>query len=265
MNRLLKSDFYRLFKSKSYYICTAVALFLMALNIFLTDYIVKTAGKENPMYSTFPYKDGISFGISIFTDTNLLMITSIFIAIYITAEFSHGTMKNAVSKGFNKFQIYFSKLITMTVATFLAFVVNFIGAVISCTIITGTVGDLTGEYVAYIFRTIGIELLLSVALTSVLVMIAMVFRNLGGAIAVNIIGVFSFGTLIFTALEFLFDGKIKFTDFSLMKNIQFYAINQSPAGSDYLRSVIVGLVFLAITCAFGNFVFKKADVKQRIP
>lgn len=261
MNRLIQSDFYRLFKSKSYYICTGVALFLLITNVLLANWLTISAGEENPMYAIFPYKDGISYGLTVFSNSNILMIIAIFTAIFVTAEFAHGTMKNAVSKGFSKLQIYLSKMITMTAAAFLVFLVSFIAAVITTTIITGTVGEFTGEYVGYIFKTIGIELLLNVALTSVLVMVSMIFRNLGGVIAIDIIGVLTLGTLIFSLLELLFDGKIKFTEFSLLNNISLYAINQAVDGSDYLRSTIVAIAFLVVSSALGIFAFKKADVK----
>ncbi|HWT76912.1 MAG TPA: ABC transporter permease subunit [Mobilitalea sp.] len=261
MNNILKSDFYRLFKSKSYYICAGVAVFLLVLNICLAKWLIVSTNQGDVANTILPYKDGISYGLTVFANSNILMIIAIFTAIYITAEFAHGTMKNAVSKGFSKLQIYLSKLTVMTVAAFLILFVTFLAGVISASIITGTVGDFTSKYIEYILKIIGIELLLNLALTSVLVMVAMVFRNLGGVIAIDILGVLSLGTLIFNILELIFDGKIKFTEYSLLNNISFYFQNQTATGSDYLRSTIVGIAFLVVFAALGTLIFKKADVK----
>ncbi len=260
MNNILKSDFYRLFKSKSYYICTIVALLLMVTNIFIYKWQWETFSEQLGM-ETFPYKDGITYGLTVFSNGNILMIIAIFTAIFVTAEFAHGTMKNAVSKGFSKLQIYLSKLVTMTVAVILILLVNFIVSTIAGVIVIGSLGEFTGEFVAIMFKTIGIELLLNFALTAVLVLIAMVVRNLGGVIAIDIIGVFSLGSLIYIALELLVDGKIKFTQYSLMNNISFYNMNTTAMGSDYLRSTIVAVAFLVITTILGIVAFKKSDVK----
>jgi ABC-2 type transport system permease protein len=261
MKNLLQSDFYRLFKSKSYYICALVAILLFGSNIFLLDWSLKTLSKSSGMPADLPYKDGISYGLTVFSQGNVLMIIAIFISIFVIAEFSHGTMKNTISKGFHKLKVYLSKLITMTAAAFLLFLVTFFVGVVSGTIVTGNIGDLTGDYVSFMFKNTGIELLLNLALIAVLTMVAMIVRNLGGAIAIDLIGVLSLESVAFQALEFLFDGKIKFSQFSLMQNISFYYMNQTAAGADYFRSAIVGLAFLVIATVLGIFVFKKADVK----
>jgi ABC-2 type transport system permease protein len=224
------------------------------------DWANKALGEENEMYSELPFKDGISYGLSALSNGNVQMLLAIFTAIFITSEFSHGTMKNVVSKGFLKLQIFFSKLITMIIAVYIIILANIIVGTLSATIVTGTVGDFTGEFVGEMLKTVGIELLLNAALAAVFVMVAMVIRNLGGAIAVSILGVLTLAPLIYTALEVFIKSKIDFTEFSLLFNIMFY-INETAAGSDYLRSSIVGIIFIVATTALGIFAFKKSDVK----
>ena len=264
MKNLLQSDFYRLFKSKSFYICAAVSALLFAAGIFILDWSYQLMSEQstnaNAMF-TLPYSDGISYALTVFEDSNVLMIIAIFTAVFITAEFSHGTMKNAVSKGFLKLEIYLSKLISMIVATLVIFLITFVAGLISGTIVMGSMGDFTGEFVGYMFKNIGIELLLNLALTAVLIMVAMIVKNLGGVIAIDIIGVMLFEQLLFQLLEFLVHSKIEFSKFSLMKNISFYLMNQTAVGSDYLRSTIVGIAFLVVASALGMFVFQKSDVK----
>ncbi|MDD3173918.1 MAG: ABC transporter permease subunit [Herbinix sp.] len=261
MSNLLRSDFYRLFKSKSFYICTAVVLFFSALTIFMLDWASNLAsGEGNAMDATLFYKDGITYGMTAFASGNLQMILAIVTAIFVTAEFAHGTMKNVVSKGFSKIQIYLSKLITMIAATYMIILATLIVGTICATIVTGTLGDFTGEYVSLLLKTAGIELLLNAALTAVFVLVAMFIRNLGGVIAFNIIGIMSIGQLLFTILEYIVRSKIKFSEFSLTYNISFYLGNTADTG-DYLRSILVGLIFLIVCTALGIFTFIKSDVK----
>ncbi|MDF2944896.1 MAG: putative rane protein [Herbinix sp.] len=265
MINLLQSDFYRLFKSKAFYICTAVAAFLVSLSIFILDWSLSVASNINTTETvnmTFPYKDGISYGINAFSSGDVHLFIAIFTAIFITAEFAHGTMKNVVSKGFSKVQIYLSKVITMTAASFIMIFTMFIIGTISATIVTGVFSESSGTLIAQMFQIAGIELFLHTALTAVFVMIAMTVRNSGGVIAINIVGVMSLSSLIYVALSYLFHNKINFSDYSLMYNIQlFNNMNLTVTGLDYLRSILVGAAFLAAFTIGGIFLFKKSDVK----
>lgn len=261
MTNLLRSDFYRLFKSKSLYICTTVALFLTAANILVLYWASQVIGEDNAIFESLPFKDGISYGLSSFSNGNNQMIIAIFTAIFVTAEFSHGTMKNVVSKGFSKVHIYLSKLISMVTATYLILIANLIVGTITASFVLGTAGDFSGAYVGDILKIAGIELLLNAAMAAILVLVAMVIRNLGGVIAVDIVGVMSVGVLIYSVLELLIKSKINFNDYSLFNNIAFYYSNNAAKGTDFLRSAIVALVYLAATTALGIFAFKKSDVK----
>lgn len=261
MSKLLRSDLYRLFKSKSFYICSFIAFGLFILNLCIAYWASNIDTGNGEMLTNLLPKDGISYALGAFANGNVQMILAIITGIYITADFAHGTMKNVVSKGFSRIQIYVSKLITMIVAVFIIILATFIVGTIGATIVSGKLGDFSADSVKHIAGVVGIEVLLNTALTSLLVFVGMLFRNLGGTIAFNILGVMSFGPLIFSLLELLVKNKIKFTEFSLSNNIMFYISNDSISGSDYLRSVIVALVFFAISTGLGIFAFLKTDVK----
>ena len=266
MKNLLRSDFYRLFRSKSFYICTFVAALLMALNIFIIDWSIRvTSTLENAAatmpFAVNPYTNGISYGMIAFTGGDVHMFIAIFTAIFITAEFSHGTMKNAVSKGFHRVQIYSTKMITMTAAAFLMMFVMFVIGTIAATIVTGTLGDISGVLIGQMLKTIGMEFLLHTSLIAIFVMIAMTIKNIGGVIAIDIIGVITLSGLVYLLLEFLFKNTIHFTKYSLINNIKFYYMNTTATGDDYLRSILVGIAFLVVATALGIFAFIKTDVK----
>lgn len=265
MINLLRSDFYRLFKSRAFYICTIVSVTLLAASIFIMDWSIRMTanlGNENSINLLMPYQDGISYGMIAFSGGDVHLFMAIFIAIFITAEFSQGTMKNVVSKGFSKTQIYLSKVITMTTASFIMIFSMFVFGTLAATFVIGSFGDITGSFLGQMLKTIGIELLLHTALTAIFVMVAMTIRSSGGVIAINIIGVISLSSLIYTALNYLFKNKIDFSQYSLMNNISLYHnMNPSVTGEDFLRSFLVGVAFLAVITIGGIFIFKKADVK----
>jgi ABC-2 type transport system permease protein len=95
MKNLLKSDFYRLFKSLSFYICTAVAVLLFGSGIFLMDWANKIMAAQSNTVVELAFKNGLEYAATAFMNSNILMIIAIFTAIFVTAEFAHGTIKNA--------------------------------------------------------------------------------------------------------------------------------------------------------------------------
>jgi ABC-2 type transport system permease protein len=207
------------------------------------------------------FPDGITYGLSMVSGGQAIIFMAIFIAIFVASEFSHGTMKNAVSKGFPRHQIYLSKIITMITATYIMLFLMFVFGTISAAIITGKFGELSGDFVGHMLMITGIELLLHAALTAVYVLIANTIRNYGGAIAINIIGVSTFGVLIYQLLELLFKNKIRFTTYSLQHNINYFSPSLTQSGEDILRAVIVGVAFLTVTTVLGILAFKNTDVK----
>lgn len=262
MVNILRSDFYRLFKSKAFYICTLIASILIVIGAIIMDWannIVSESG--NVVVTTgIGLQDGLSYGRTAFSGgADVSLFIAIFIAIFITAEFVHGTMKNAVSKGFPKYQIYLSKFITVTAATYIMMLVTFVIGTITAGIIKGEMGEITGTYVGQMFRMIGIELLLHAALVAILLMVAMTVRSNGGVIAINIC-IITFSGLVYQLLQLLFKNKITFSDYSLLNNISMYN-DLAPVGEDILRSILVGVIFLVVATAVGIFAFKKFDVK----
>lgn len=260
MKNLLKADFYRLFISKSFYICTIVSAALFGLGICVMNWTYKITADQSFDLS-FVYKDGLSYGMTAFMDGSVHMIICIFIGIFVTSEFSHGTMKNVVSKGFSKLLIFLSKLITLTVAAFIIVIATVIAGTVCGGIVIGEFGSLTAEFTGFVLKTSAIELYLYIAMTALFLMVAMTVKNLGAVIAIGVIGIISFESVLFALLEILVDSKIKFSQFSLMYNTSFYRMNQDAAAGDFIRSLLVGAAFLLVSTAFGIYMFKKVDVK----
>ena len=250
MLNLLRSDFYRLFRSKSYYICMFVTALLVVLGIIVASL---TSRIDSTINVSLP--NGLEYGLSAFTG-NIPMMLGIIIGIFVAAEFTHGTMKNVVSKGFSKTKIYLSKYITMLAAAYIYLLFIWVIATIGATIISGEFGAFNGKYIA----AIGIELLLYAGLIALLLLVAMVVKNLGGVIAINIIYILLVDQLFFSLLQLIVKNKIEFTKYSLLNNILFYS-NNTAVGSDYLRSAIIAVAVFVVATAIGIFAFKKSDVK----
>ncbi len=259
MSRLLKSDFFRLFRSKSYYICTAIAVFLFNLGLIAFFIMDKASSKMEGYSSTLP-KDGLTLGLYAFGDQDNRIILAIIVGIFITSEFTHGTMKNVISKGFSRIHVYLSKLITMIVAAYMLIFATIITGTIIGSILVGGFGDFSTDILVHILKTVGIELLLYAAFVSLLVFVGMTIRNNAGTISINILGVTIFIPTILQIFEMISKNKIHFTYVDLASNIAIYASLQSQP-TEYLRSFLVAVVYFVIATAFGLLAFKKSDVK----
>lgn len=115
---LLKADFYRLFKSKLFYILIAIALFfalaIVPLSIGVNG-MAKAAQKVagTATYDTLEGKAmlGSIFGLS----SNMGLIFPIFAVLLVYKDVSDGTIRNKVISGNSRTKIFFSHYIVLMV------------------------------------------------------------------------------------------------------------------------------------------------------
>lgn len=261
MGRLLRSEFYRLFKSISFFVCTLIIIVLSVGSAFLYEWSYRIAQQQGFSGMMPLYEDGISYGLMTFSGGNTLILMAIFITIFVTSEYAHGTMKNTISKGYQRYQIYLSKLITMLVGTSLILIVMFVTGVITGSLIRGSIGDLSGDKFGILLATLGIQLLLHAAFVAVFVMIANTIRNNGGVIAINIVGILIVFPLIFQALDLIFTNKVVLSKYSMQMNITLFGQLTQLQSEAVIRAVLLGAAYLVATTVIGIFAFNKTDVK----
>lgn len=262
MKHLLSADFYRLVRSKSLYICTIILGGLMAVNLLLLKILIlltQSSGVDMSELAIFPYHSGFETAISMLGNTDITLFMGILVSILICAEFSHGTMKNPVSKGYKRSSIYFTKFImgleAYVVLSSVTFVVSFLMGILT----TGEVGSFDGEMLQFAIRTIGVEFLLQAAFISVFVMVTMSIRNIGGCIAINIC-MTTFSSLVYQLLNVIFRNKYDFAEYSILQNISTMA-QFDVTTVDVVRAVIISAVYFAIATISGILIFKHSDIK----
>ena len=235
-------------------------VFISAINAFITRWsydLIVGSGPDSVSLAPW-FTDGVTNGLTLIASSNLMLVMAIVISIFVASEYSHGTMKNTVSKGFSKYKIYVSKIITMTAASFITLLLVFLFGMITGAIAFGKLGAIDG----HAFMLLGIQLLLHAALAAYFIMVAFLIRNSGGAVAINVVlSVIPLGMLVYQILELIFKNKIHFTNYSLYYNINYFSPTASIGGTDILRAVIVALVMLAVTTALGILAFREMDVK----
>lgn len=261
MGRLLRSEFYRLFKSISYGVSIIIIVAISIISSLLYEWTYRMTQQQgySGIISSIP--DGLSYGIMNLSSSNSLILMAIFITIFVTSEYSHGTMKNTISKGFQRYQIYLSKLITMLVATLLMLTFIFVSGVVTGSLIKGSIGNLSGEEIVQLLEILGLQFLLHAAFVAIFVLIANTIRNNGGAIAINIVGIIIVFPLLFQVLDLIFQNEIVLSKYSMKIHIASFGVITQLSTEVILRVVLLSVAYLILTTALGIFAFNKTDVK----
>ena len=253
---LIKSEFYKLKVSKSFSLCLFVSAGLALFIAFALKMGVAGRGAEDFA--------AIAETISAVTFIELTLglgflptIFAIFVSLFTAGEFHNGTMKNYVSRGFNRVQIYLSKLNVCGIAILTMLAVYIL---VSC-----TVGSLLWGFDPYsiaTFSNIAIMLLgiglLMLAYSSIFVFISMWLRNIGAAVAVNVGMVFLLSSVLM-AINNIIGDSLTVSDYWLTDNITALA-SLSPENGIFQRGMIVGLYYLVGSTVLGCILFKTQDI-----
>ena len=202
MKNLLKFEFYKLFKAKSFYICTAI-IFLMSL---LTVVITVLFSNIEVDGTTMTKAGALETMINAINSSNFTMICGIFVAIFACYDYEQQTIKNVYSHGFSRNKVYLAKFIVCMIATLIMF-----AATLAFNYLLG-LGLLNGPYKDgnYLGLILG-QIIYCITYSSFIFALALIIKKTGFSIALAILGP-SVITLAFTLVDSLL--KLKDTKIS---------------------------------------------------
>ena len=161
MQNLLKSDFYKLFKMKSFYVCAIIAAAMAAISMFLDSQL------NNMMQSMTDTVSSAMMSTQIITLKNILptiisptgdyfILVIIGVCLFITIEYNAGTLKNIAARGFKREYIFLSKIIVCVVEAFIITLCFAVSCVIFGLIFLGTpAGGFGDGYFTELFTIYG--------------------------------------------------------------------------------------------------------------
>lgn len=181
MSNLLRADFFRLWRSKSFWACM---IFQVGTGAFVpvSCYLY---GLRHPI----PYSQHLDAEFLNFIPF-VCILFALFCALFIGTDYSDGSMRNKLLVGHRRWEIYLSHLVTCTVACLLMCVGYLLPYLAVGTPLFGPLETDMGTVLAYL----GATLVLTVALASVYTMLAMLIPNRTVSAVVAL--VLSFGLLI---------------------------------------------------------------------
>lgn len=119
MKNLLKLEFRKLKRQKSFYICTAIMIALLLLSAVTTNALIKTV----PAFAGQLDRSGIDSMITALSNSSFTLIVSIFTALTVCEDYEQQTVKNIFAKGYSRKIVYFAKMISVWISTSIMFVI----------------------------------------------------------------------------------------------------------------------------------------------
>ena len=127
MGKLLKFELSKIKKIKSIYICSIImvlTLFINFLTLWGMEYLTgELADAELGMMEMFFQNDMITSVLSAASNGSFTMLCGIVIALFVCSDYSQGTVKTVVAKGFSRTRIYFAKLVSVAVMSVLMYLI----------------------------------------------------------------------------------------------------------------------------------------------
>lgn len=270
MLNLIRMDFYRLFKSKSFYLITGISI-VMSIVMMLMFGVYSLAldnldtGALNAdtmalIQSTLPTNFSQYFEIFFFGNYVTLYLV-IFIVIFCNSEFSRGYIKNIASLITPKYMMAFSKLIIIVFMTVLIYALSALVVVCGCAI--GNV-PMTVDNPGGLVKMLVVGILMNISLSAFVMMLFYVFRKSMPALISGIVYV-TMGQLAYSLINLLFKAvfqteKIDITKFTNLGNMVTH-VNTSANTETFVRASIVAAVILAISMAITCLSLNKKDIK----
>ncbi len=241
MNRILKFELYKLFRQKSFYVCTVITAALIFISALSTNTLSGTEGFDTA---------GWKFAANAPGNGQFQLMISIFTALFICEDFDQNTMKNIISKGCGRESIYIGKYITSFISAVILYAADIITAFAVGTAFWGS-----GEADGYI-RIIFTQLLVLMGYHAFFYAVSIILGKTGSAIAVSIVGPMMISLVLALGDTLLKLKGFKFSNYWIDKFMQI-ASDTSAASGKLLVAVILSVVYGAVFLAAGFTVNRK--------
>ena len=252
MGRLIKFELSKLPKSLSLIICTAVMAFTLFINVItiwgmeaLMGEVMGDMGELEGLLSL----DMISCVLQAANNASFTLIVGIVIAISVCSDFSQGTIKNIISRGYSRTKIYFAKLISVTVmSVFMYLTVILLGMLFGMAFF-GFSLPADNSWIAIL----AVQFLSAIAIAAFSFFMASIFRKLAPSIL--------FIILVPTVIQIVLTMVDLFAETTLSDywiSGTFVLLSQSGIGSGrIISSMIASLVYVAAFIAGGWLISRK--------
>lgn len=290
MLRLLKAEWYKMIKSKSFKILCIIALLLGLLNVLTTNLISEefvkeslgtqvsqeqidnilnnnsdqivspgslgfhTSGAKDPFNVTGLEAFHFSFGAGV-----IEIFIAVLVGTMVAKEYSEGTIKNTLAYGKKRTSFYMAKFINILLGSTLIMAIMTGVATIGVTITKGWGEQFTISQLLNILSTFAGAVIVFGAVAAIIMLISTLVKSNGATIGISVV-IFILLPTISSFLYGIYDWFDKIYELSLFYNSAL--VTAVKAGSaDILKATIIALITMIIALGAGLTIFKIQDVK----
>lgn len=251
MIKLLRANFARLLKNKTFHICMFIMFGFAAAVLFASS-----------SDKSFVALDGLLFLGSIFVGIAI----SVFVGNFIGTEYSDGTLRSKLTSGHSRITVYLANLISCTAAALMLHLIYI--AVIIC---AGT--PLLGRLempIDMILMFLSCSIVTMCAFAAIFMLISMLVPIKSSGLTLTIIASMLILVLSFTIRssldnpEYLSETKLRIFKFlyDFMPSGQIFQIAGTNIVPDNIeRFPLYSLLIIAVTTAVGILLFRRKDLK----
>lgn len=243
----INMEFYRLKKSKAFY----VLLFLLGATYIANIVLTKVTG----IIDFDTVAEAISRNLS---SGNLLLFAVILFMLYIGDEFHTGYIKNI---GSERYRVVLSKLPVIAISLLAFFILNVLMISIGYSI---SLPEIPFGELPYLFKTIGMYYILHFAVGTAVMTVGIAVRNTTGALAISLLwptGLFAFSYAMLELLQQRIFGGVYIRFTRILADAYIVARPNPAEGEEIVYILGISLIYIAVCILLSLFIMKKRDIR----
>ncbi|MDQ0149654.1 ABC transporter permease [Eubacterium multiforme] len=260
MKNLIKMDFFITKKNKATWIIPTFVIIMSIISLYISFKSNESSTMKSIMTQVNFNRNNPTF-IQCCTDLLTGNFLTLFILIFVTLvqgqEYSSGYIKNIYGLVKEKYKLLIPKYII---------ILGFVILLIITTVVSVIIGRLffldynkLGDFQLY-FKFMLTQLFLNFVFGVGVLCTTVIFKKVNIALSIGIVYLMFFSDMLYSFINNLFKTyKFKIDNYMLLGNITNLRIDSS--NNEYLRSIIVGSVFLCIFILIASIVISKKDLK----
>ena len=249
MFKLLNFEFRKLIRQKSFYICIAAMLALLVGSAYTTELMTAKSGVEDPSLS------GISYLMEAISGSALSAVLAVFIPLFICEDYASGTIRNIITRGFSRLEIFIAKLIAVLAATVLMTAVCLAASYLVGTAFWGAGEPSLGSEQIKILLC---QLAVIAAYATMFFAISSMLQKVGGSIAICLILPMAAAILLSLADAALAEREIELSGYWIANLGRSLASVEAEA-EDIKKALIGAGCYFAASIAFSWLVIMKRE------
>ena len=249
MFKLLNFEFRKLIRQKSFYICIAAMLALLVGSAYTTELMTAKSGVEDPSLS------GISYLMEAISGSALSAVLAVFIPLFICEDYASGTIRNIITRGFSRLEMFIAKLIAVLAATVLMTAVCLAAAYLVGTAFWGAGEPSLGSEQIKILLC---QLAVIAAYATMFFAISSMLQKVGGSIAICLILPMAAAILLSLADAALAEREMELSVYWI-ENLGRSLASVEAEAEDIKKALIGAGCYFAASIAFSWLVIMKRE------